>query len=174
MTLKTDIDSNQITLLIMNSLEYNDSIVNVIKELSGNICYITTNKTYDSLKEIFEKNSINTKNIIFLDSISKSLKKVPSDLKDVYFVSSPGALTELSLIIAKFLKHDFDYLIFDSLSSLSVYQKPAMCAKFLADLINKIKKTKTKTLFYVLESKEQEEIISKASSLVDKVIKVGK
>ena len=172
MDLKTDFSKNQITLLTMSSLEYNDAIVNIMKQLTGNTCYVTTNKTYDSLKEIFQKNKINTKNIIFLDSISKSLKKTQDNLEDVYFVSSPGALTELSLVIDKFLKQGFDYLIFDSLTNLSIYQNKNICSKFIIDLISKIKKTKTKAILYALESKDQEDVINKVGGMVDKVIKL--
>ena len=110
-------------------------IVDVMKQLSGNICYITVNKTYDSLKETLQKGKVNVENVIFIDTISKTMKKVEDQDKGVYYVSSPGALTELSLVIKKFLGHDFDYLVFDAVTNLSTYQDKKMCAKFLVDLI---------------------------------------
>ena len=50
--LKDAFSSNQTSLLIMSSVEYNDVLVDVVRQLSGNICYVTTNKTFDSLKKI--------------------------------------------------------------------------------------------------------------------------
>lgn len=167
-----ELSSNQTLLLLMQSLEYNQVIVDTLKQISGSkVCYITLNKTYDALVEIFQKNNIDIKNVIFIDAISKTIKKVPGNTENVYYVSNPGALTELSLIIKKFLKHDFDYLVFDSLTNLLIYQKKAPCAKFISSLVNNIKKTKIKAVFYALDVKEQAELIKQAGMFVDKVIK---
>ena len=168
--INSELESNQTVLLLMPSVEYNDLMVDVIRELSGkNVCYVTSNKTYDSLTEIFQKKKINTKNLVFIDSISKTIKKTPDQGKNVYYVSSPGALTELSLVITKFIQHDFDYLIFDSLTNLGIYQKTATCAKFVSSLTNQIKKGKTKAIFYAIGSKS-DELVKHASMFVDNVI----
>jgi len=173
MDLKSDLDANQTVLLIMPSVEYNEVIVETMKNLSGNICYITANKTFDALKEVFEKNKIDIANVVFIDSISKTLKKVPDQSDSVYYVSSPGALTELSLVINKFIRHDFDYIIFDSITNLGIYQKPAMAIKFITSLIDKIKKTKSKAVFYALDTAEQAGLIDSTGAIVDKVVKGG-
>ena len=172
MDIKSELSSNQIVLLVMSGAEYNNVIVDVIKQLSGNICYVTANKTFDALKEIFEKKKINTEKIVFIDSISKTIKKVPNQSDGVYYVASPGALTELSLVIEKFLKHEFDYIIFDSITNLGIYQKPKMCSKFITDLVNKIKKSKIKSIFYALDIRESAEIINHTGAMVDKVVKI--
>ena len=52
-----------------------------------------------------------------------------------------------------------DYLIFDSLTNLLVYESKAPVAKFVASLVNKIKESKTKAVFYALSIKEQEALI---------------
>ena len=97
--MKSSLSSNQILLLVMPSAEYNEVLVDAMKQLSGNICYVTSNKTFDSLKETFKKSKVNIDNVVFIDSISKTLKKTPDQADSVYYVSSPGALTELSLVI---------------------------------------------------------------------------
>ena len=173
MDLKPNFSSNQTVLLVMPSVEYNNVIVDTMKNLSGNICYVTANKTFDSLKETFEKNKVNITNVVFIDAISKTMKKVPDSADSVYYVSSPGALTELSLVIGKFISHNFDYIVFDSITNLGVYQKPAMAIKFITSLIDKIKKTKSKAVFYALDTAEQAGIIDSTGAIVDKVIKIG-
>ena len=170
MDIKKELASNQTVLLVMPSEEYNNKIIEVVKQLSGNICYITANKTYDALKETFAKNKVNMKNIVFIDSISKTIKKVPDQGEGVYYVSSPGSLTELSLVIKKFLGHDFDYLVFDAVTNLSIYQNKNICSKFLTDLVDKIKKSKTKAVFYAIKSAENEDLISKVATIVDSVV----
>ncbi len=172
--LKTELSSNQTTLLLMPNTSYNSVIVDTMKQLSNeSVCYITLNKTSDSLKEIFNKQKINMDNVIFVDAISKTLKKTPDTDEGIYFVSSPGALTELSLVINKFLKHKFDYLVFDSITNLKIYNKSPICAKFMTNLINKIKKTQTKAVFYAVGSKD-DEVVKDTSMLVDKVIDTEK
>jgi len=170
MDIKKELASNQTVLLVMPSAEYNSEMVDVAKQLSGNICYVTANKTYDALKETFEKAKVNAEKIVFIDSISKTMKKVPDQGDGVYYVASPGALTELSLVIKKFLKHEFDYLVFDSITNLSVYQDKKMCAKFFTDLIDKVKKTKTKAVFYAIDSAEQRWVVDHVGPMVDSVV----
>jgi hypothetical protein len=57
MDIKTETASNQTVLVVMSSINYNSVMVDTIKDLSGNICYVTANKTFDSLKETFAKNT---------------------------------------------------------------------------------------------------------------------
>lgn len=167
--------TNQTVLLIVPNLEYHHLELNIAKKLSKkNVCYVTLSKTCDALKEIFKKHKINVKNIVFIDAISKSLKMKPSQSKGCYYVSSPGALTELSLTINRFLRHKFDYIIFDSLSNLVTYQKKTVVAKFLLSIINKIKATDTKAVFYAFDIAEQEDLLTECSSCVDNIIKLSK
>ncbi|MCK4997568.1 hypothetical protein KAS08_04640 [Candidatus Pacearchaeota archaeon] len=168
--IKSELKLNHTILFTMPSGEYNKNIVDVARALSGNVCYITTNKTLDSLRENFTKKKVNMKDIIFIDTISKAMMKVPDQSEGVYYVSSPGALTELSLVVKKFLKHEFDYLVFDAVTNLLTYQSVNMCSKFVADLVDKVKKSKTRSVFYAIESAENEAMISKVGTVVDKVI----
>jgi hypothetical protein len=169
----SELSSNQTLLLIMNTTQYNDSMVDILKKISGgSVCYMTANKTYDSLKEVFEKNKVDLKNVVFIDAISKTFKKSPDQAENVYYISSPGALTEMSLVISKFLRHNFEYFVFDSLTNLGIYNKPEVCAKFLSSLVNNIKKGKTKAVFYGIGSKT-DKLLKHASLTVEKVVELG-
>jgi poly-D-alanine transfer protein DltD len=171
--IKGELSKNQTILLVMSSTSYNREIVSVIKKLAGkNVCYVTLNKTSDSLKELFKKNKVKLENIVFIDAISKSIKSTPNQGESVYYVSSPGALTELSISISKFLNHNFDYLIFDSLTNMLIYEKGAPVSKFVSSLVNKIKQSKTKAVFYALSAKEQDMLIKESGTFVDKVVNV--
>ena len=135
---------------------------------------MTLNKTHSSLKELFKKKNVTLENTVFIDAISKTIKSAPSQTEGCYFVKSPAALAELSLTMSKFLKHEFEYIIFDSLTNLLVYSKKAPVAMFLSNIINKIKESKTKAIFYALSMKEQEGLIQECSMFVDNVIDLGK
>jgi archaellum biogenesis ATPase FlaH len=158
-------------LLLIPGGEYLRLSKAIIKELSRkSICYITLNKTQEALEEMFRKNKIKSDNIVYVDAITKTIKSVPDQGNKAYFVSSPGALTELSLVISKFLNHHFDYLIFDSITNLMVYEKKAPVVKFIHNLAAKIKDSQTKAIFYALDVEEQKGIIQECSMFVDKVI----
>jgi KaiC/GvpD/RAD55 family RecA-like ATPase len=166
-----ELDMNQIILLLMPSAEYSEVTVDTIKQLSNKrVCYVTLNKTHDSLKEQFKKQGADVKNIFFIDCISKTFKSTTAKEEDTTFVSSPGALTELSIAISNKLKEGFDYLIFDSLTNLLIYEKKAPVAKFVSGIVNKVKASNTKAVLYALKVKEQSAVIEEAGIFVDKII----
>ena len=172
--MKKELDSNQNILLLVPGIDYNDELIDIVKQLGGSsICYVTLNKTYKSLQENFKKNKIDIKNIIFVDAISKVIKKNPEVGKNSYFVSSPAALTEMSIAIDKFLNYGFEYLIFDSLDNLLIYQKKSPVIRYVSSIVNKIKNSKTKAIFYAVSSEKQKDLIKETSTFVDKVIDLG-
>lgn len=173
MDVKKELADNQTILLIMPSVDYNKDIVSIMKKLSGkSICYVTLNKTSDSLRELFKKNKVKNDGIVFIDAISKTFKSMPDSGEGVYYISSPAALTEISIAIDRFLRHNFECIIFDSLTNLLIYEKKAPVSKFVSSLVNKIKQSKTKALFYALSVKEQESMIKESGMFVDKVVEL--
>jgi hypothetical protein len=90
---------------------------------------------------------------------------------DCYFISSPQALTELSIVLDEFLKLKFDYFIFDSITTLIIYQKAEEpVVRFITNLVNKIKAHNSKGIFYIIDIKEHELLIKESSMVMDKII----
>ena len=176
MSIKKELSDNQTILILLPSADYSKESVKNVKALasSGSVCYVTLNKTSEALKELFKKNKVKMENIVFIDAISKTIKKTPKQGDNVYFVTSPGALTEISILINKFLRHEFGYLVLDSLTNILTYQKQAPVAKFVSSLVNKIKIGKTKTVFYAIKMEDQSSTIHKCSMAVDQVIDLEK
>ncbi len=166
-----DTFQTQSTLLMIPSIKYNEGIASIPKQLQDkNICYITLNKTYNALVELFEKEEIGLNRIVFIDAITKSIGKVEHK-ENCYFVSSPQALTELSIVINEFLSYHFDYVIMDSLTTLLIYQKseePVL--KFLSNIVNKIKDSGAKGIFYAVNIDEHQLLIQQASMILDEVM----
>jgi len=174
MSLAKKLSENQVVLVLTSSGKYNHTILDIAKALSKKkVLYITLNKTYESLHEIFTKKKVDMKNFVFIDAISKTFKQSTSNTKDCFYCSSPGALTEISLTVSKYMKEGFEYIVFDSLSSMAIYQKGKIIAKFVSDMIHKIKDTKTKAIFHALSDvQEHEAVIKEASMFVDEVIEL--
>jgi hypothetical protein len=174
----TDIDleveffKNQTTLMIIPSEIYNEVIFKVPRQLSGKkICYITLNKTYNALKEILEKEDEDIlNNMVFIDAITQLIGK-SENTDDCYFVSSPQALTELSIVIYEFMKYKFDYIIFDSLTTLLIYQKAEEpVIKFVYNIANKIKTIGSKGIFYALKTDEHKLLTQEVSMVIDNTL----
>jgi len=170
--IKKELAEHQTILLLVPGIDYNDIIIKVAQELSTkSVCYVTLNKTYNSLKELFSVNKDNMKNVFFIDAITKTIKS-PEKSEGIEYVNAPGELTELSLAITKQIKKKYDYIIFDSLTTMLVYSNQNTVAMFLSSLVNGIKESGTKAVFYALKVKSQEDVIQECSMFVDKVIEM--
>jgi hypothetical protein len=171
MDIVKELSGNQTILEYIPSSKYNTVLVTNAKKLAKkSVCYVTISKTFQALDTDFKKKGVDVKNIIFIDAISKSIIKKPDQTDRCYYVTSPSALTELSLVISKFLKHEFDYIVFDSLSNLLVYHKKGPLMKFINNLLNKIKQSKTKAIFYAVSGGETSDLIKECETFVDKAI----
>ena len=168
LNLKKELDAHNSILLHMHFSHYNKDIVKITKELADNnkVCYVTLNKSYENLRQIFEKNNIKLENIKFIDAITRTFKKV-DDTEKCKFCSSPIAMTEISLKINEILKENFDYLIFDSITSILMQEKNIALIKFITDLENKSKNAKTKPIFLALKVDDHDLFIQKCCMLTN-------
>lgn len=175
MDIEKELAKSQVVLMIAPAAGYDKLVASHLKALSKKtVCYVSLSKTYDSMKEIFKKNRINAGNIVVIDAISKSIRKMPDQTDGCYFVSSPNSLTELEIAVLKVLKHGFQYLVFDSLSTMLFYQKNAPVAKFASAIANNARKNSARALFYTAKSAEQAQMVADVGTFVDKVIDLGK
>ena len=85
-------------------------------------------------------------------------------------MSSPNSLIELSLAITQALnKENPDAFVFDSLSTLLIYERDATVTKFIHSLIGKIKATGIDAYFTSLEGDSHNESIKDLGMFVDRV-----
>lgn len=158
-------------LVVVSSRSYNDLVIENAKRMSGKrVVYITLNKTFSSMKEIFGKNDVDYGKFVFIDAISKSIKDVEDSQKGCYFIRSPGDLTEMSILLIKILSAEFDYIVFDAVTNLLTYQTPSNIVRFLSNTVARINENKANGVFYALKEQEKEQIVQEASMFVEKVI----
>jgi len=167
-----ELTDNQTILLLMPGIEYNKIVLDTIKTLSDKkVCYITLNKTFASLKELFKKNNIKTDTITFVDVITRSLKNAKDIPKQCFFLS-PASIPDAFTAIHTIIQQNYDYLIFDSLTNLFSYKDTADVEDIIFVFLNKIRDTKTKTVLYALN--EQEKFIPRCCMYVEKTIVIEK
>jgi len=175
MAIKKSLVNNDTLIILISSREYNKVSLKVVKELAkSKVCYVTLNKTYQSIKEYFEKNKISARNFSYIDAISSTIRITKKEEDHCRFVSSPSALTELSLEISRSLKLNVDYIIFDSITNLLIHNDKKTVEKFVSLLLTKIKQSNTKGILFALDIKEYKAFIKKMSVFADTVIDLQK
>jgi hypothetical protein len=172
MDIEKELSSNNAMLLVLGSLNYSESVMGVINKLSGkNVCFVTLNKTYPAVDEWMIKNRINTKNFAFIDAISKAIQNLKVQAPKCRYVTSPSALTEMSIAISEMVGKGVDYLMFDSISTLLVYNNEKQVEKFISGIVNKARSSETKSMFFILEN---DKLIQPCSMFMDKVLEFNK
>ena len=170
---KEEIKKNQITIIVIPSEKYLE-ITLFLSRISaelGKTLYVNINKPYSSLVESLKENKIPIDKFYFIDAITKTVR--PEKNGCVEFVSGPTALTEMSLaIFGSIEREDFYCMLFDSLSTLLIYEDSLTVTKFVHNLISRFRSVKTKAVFTVLRAESSSELIKDLSMFADKIIDV--
>ena len=140
-------------------------MVSVVK--SGRLCYVTLNKPYAIMEKEFKEFQIDTKDVEFIDCVSGSAADKQGK---AVFVSSPRALTELSITISGMLAKNINSMLFDSLSTLLIYHEQGMAIKFVHSMISKVRATEKKCVFLLLEEDAKSEMMKDVTMFADKVV----
>ncbi|MDD5133012.1 MAG: ATPase domain-containing protein [Candidatus Nanoarchaeia archaeon] len=166
------IPKNKAILIVVVPENYHKSIIEISKELQDEkTCYVTINKGFEALIDDFKKNKINSENFIVIDCVTKTIVNTKPE-KNCIFISSPNALTELSLAIGKNINNGALHFIIDSLSNMLIYYDNETISKFVQDLIQKVRK-KNKTLVLIISSKDKKsKLFDEIETLVDNTMEV--
>jgi len=173
--IKEEVKKHQIIIVVIPNEQFSEKILYLSKSLAeiGKVLYVCINKPYSSMVETFQKNKIPVDRFFFVDAVTKTVK--PFEKHDnVEFVSGPSALTELSLDISNIIDKDKFYsILFDSLSTLLVYENSLMVTKFVHNLTSKFRTIETKAVFTILKGGMSSELIKDLSMFADKIIDFG-
>lgn len=172
--LKKSIKKGKIIVLVIPNEEYTKKILDIAKHFSTThkaTCYVSLNKLFNSLNTSLKEAKIKQDRFLFIDAITKSANPNAKAADNCLFVSSSSALTEMSISIGKCLgTGKFDGFLFDSLSTLLIYNKGETVCKFVHDLINKIKKSGTTAVFTALEGDTKSALLKDISMFVDEIV----
>lgn len=166
-----EIRENQVLLCTTSAEDYLTRRIDILNGLTSNnknICYISFTKPYTSIKQ--ELSTAGFSDVFFIDTLTMSVQK-PPEADDCLFVQAPTALIDISVAISKVIeKKGSVSLLFDSLSSLLVYQDSLTLIKFLHNIINKSRVQNVKLVFLVLKKDVDSELVKDLYMFVDKVV----
>jgi len=157
-----------------------------IKLLSNNLniggkgVYITTDQLPQEIEQKSKKfaadlSQFTAKNLWFVDCYSWTLGKQLEERKDIV-VPGPTALNDLSLGIAQSMQNAADSqspsVIFQSVSTLLLYNNPEMVFRFVQILGSRLKFSNATTLLHLESSMHDEKVVTTMKHLADEVIEL--
>ncbi|MFH1256845.1 MAG: hypothetical protein V1494_06160 [Candidatus Diapherotrites archaeon] len=176
MELKAELDDYKTILIILPPMEYNEMVVDFARQLSGKgVIYISLNKTFSSLKEIFDRKKVDYSKFLFIDGITKSISNPPADkIENCHFLDSRNGMTQVMIFLSKLLDENYDFVVLDSFTNLLIYNNEQEVLKFFSGLAAKVKEKNKHGLFYALASKEKQTAIQESVMFVDRAIDLSR
>ena len=159
------ISKNDIVVFLIPNKKYSAALDNIIKTVSKSykkICYVSLNKPCYTVAKAFSEAKADTKKLFFIDCVSQNARQ--SKGINVSYVSSPKALTELNIAINKVLGiQKTEIIVFDSLSTLLVYQQTQTIIKFVHSIISTLRNKSSKAVFLCLKEDIKTDLIKDIS-----------
>ena len=166
-----------ILLVTVDAKNYQKAVIDVVKLLVNDQqtpgVYVTLNKPYDIIQRILSKNGVDTRLIIFIDVASRTEAR---KIENCLYIGNPEKLSDISVAIEQSIKAlttPEKFLIFDSLNTLAIYNKPATLARFIHFLASKIREWKIEGIIITLEKETEQSLLDELTQFSDARIDVG-
>lgn len=177
-TFKKEVKSlrDYILLITVDAKNYQKTAVDVVKFLVNeqNIpgVYVTLNKPYDIMQRTLGSNNIDTRLIIFIDATSRTES---GKVENCLYIGSPEKLSDMSVAMDQAIKalQGEKFLIFDSLNTLLVFNKPATVARFIHFLTGKMREWRVKGIIITLEKETEQVLLDELTQFSDSRIDIG-
>ena len=170
-----------IALVLVDAENYQKKSVELIKEFTEkeNIpgVYVTLNKPFSTMQRILEDAGVDTRKIIFIDSITKTAGGRITKTHNCLFIGSPDNLNDIALALDQAVKSvpsEDKFVFFDSLSTLLLYNKSGTVGRFSHFLTGKMRIWKVKGIIISLEKESDPVLINELTQFCDKVIDFSK
>lgn len=165
---------NFIVLTMMpqeNFSELNLHLMKLLTKKSPSGAYISVNKPYDKMIEIFKKAKIAHEKLFFIDCMGEKQKNI----ENCTFIESPESLTNIAIALDAVYKNEEHAFIFlDSLDTLGVYHKPEMLIRFVRSLVQKTRENNKIGLMVGVHEGMNKQVLDEIAVICDKVIHLGK
>ncbi len=178
-TFKKEVSSlkEYIILITVDAKNYQKTIIDVVKFLVNERgvpgVYVTLNKPYDVIQRTLLSNNIDTRLVIFIDATSRAeAKKVDNCL----YIGSPEKLSDMSVAMDQAIKAiptSEKFLIFDSLNTLSIFNKPSTVARFVHFLAGKMREWKIEGVIITLEKETEQALLDELTQFSDVRVDLG-
>ena len=179
-TLKKEVKSlkDYVILITVDAKNYQNTPIHILKFLVNEQripgVYVTLNKPYEVMLRNLQSNNIDQRLVIFIDAVSRTeqTKKIDNCL----YIGSPEKLSDISVAMdqaIKALPTTDKFLIFDSLNTLSIFNKPGTVARFIHFLAGKMREWKIKGIVITLDKETDQSLLDELTQFSDARIDLG-
>jgi hypothetical protein len=170
-------EKSKIEIYLIPNKIYQEKLLEIIKnavqEFKGKLLYISINKPAEKIIETMKKNDVDSGKIFFIDAVSKDIQADISD-HGIAYISSPQNFAQFNADLMQILeKEKPECLVFDSLSTILLYQPDLVIVRFAHDLIAKIIVAHACGKFACLLEDVNSTLIKDVSMFADSVIEMG-
>jgi hypothetical protein len=167
-------------ILEVDAADYVQLIAEILasmKKTEVKSVYITVNKPYSFLKELFDKAGVDILKLYFIDAISRVVGETSTRKENVIFPESPSDLTGINIAIEQTVntlhkKHSKPLIIFDSISTLTIYYPIETIQKFVHILTGKTKLRGFRDILISVPKAADEKMSAMIKQFCDAVINV--
>lgn len=141
-----------------------------IMEKGYYVVYVTVNKPFSTLIEIYKREGINTDKIFIVDATTPYTE--PHRIGNGVFVGSPKELTNISISTLSAIKK-FELskiLILDSISTMLLYNNFDIVRDFIRFISDKMRELKITFVIMGIKELADEKIVSRIGQFCDKII----
>jgi len=166
---------NRIFIMVLPNDTYAECILEISKQYSTSFnktLYISLNKLFSVLSDNLINDDVELSKFHFIDGITKTILPDVNDTEECTYVPSASDLKSLAMAIALELnKSEYDAVIFDSLSTLQIYNEEKKVIDFIQSFIGRLRMSKLNSSFTCLEEDTNSILIKKLGMIVDRIIR---
>ncbi|MEK6984257.1 MAG: ATPase domain-containing protein [Nanoarchaeota archaeon] len=141
-------------------------------EEKKNGIYVSLNKGYDDVIRNLKEQGTDVSKLYFIDGITRTSDK-DKKADNCTFITSPQALTELSLAITTATNtKKFDFLFLDTINTLLIYNDLKTTERFTHYLIAKIRAANVSAILLSLEEESANKLIPIITPFCDDCIDI--
>lgn len=167
-----------ILLLTVSAKSYNDTAIDTLRFLINEQhvpgVYVTLNKPFEVIQRNLQNNNIDPRLVIFIDATSRT--EGTRKTENCLAIGSPEKLSDISVAMdqaIKALPTDNKFLVFDSINTLSIFNKSVTVARFIHFLVGKIREWKVKGVILTLEKETEQQLLDELTQFSDFRVDIG-
>jgi hypothetical protein len=156
-----------------NSFEVSTALVKYLSNKNDKGIVVSANRPYSNLLSIYQKNDIDVSKMFILDCLSKS-QHADEPNENVVFIDNLSALTDISLSIDENINNmqGKKFIFFDSLTTMLIHNQPYTLARFIHNILTKMRLKGVGGVLISLYDNSHKEIRAEIAQLCDKVVKI--
>lgn len=148
------VSENKFVMVLLNEQQYNQKLGDLIKNIEKNhakICYVSLSKPYATIIEYLKENNLDVDKFFFIDVLSSHYQK-QKPAENCIFIEGPDKLISIQTAISKAIAtKNCSAIIFDTVSSLLMYEQIHDIIRFTHQLTIEKKQQDVNKIYIVLK-----------------------